>query len=383
MPKGSLTTLFVSSTCYDLAQIRADLRDFASTLGLEPILSEFATFPVDPSRSTLENCLQTVRARADIFLLVVGNRYGSLGEAGRSITNLEYAEAEARSIPRYVFVKSEILSLLPIWKSNPTADFSSSVDSPKLFEFVAHLRESGSVWVFPFNSAQDIASTLRTQISYLLADCLELRGRLYPDKASSLRLGPESLRIYLERPLGWEYLVFAKILQERMSAHRQKRLDIELGLPTAELRQFSDIPEALNWAANKFPQLSHIISGISKAMGSAIAKAVGEPGQPGDIERIEHLATRIAEVYERILDWTLEFHSLDVDPVLERFMSLASQLSSNALREIEEFSDSLFGRIKHALDHHKPGDSVEFTLVLTVPDISEFEAEMQRVRTAL
>ena len=65
MPKGSRTTLFVSSTCYDLAQLRTDLREFAESLGLEPILSELETFPVDPSRDTVENCINAVRSHAE------------------------------------------------------------------------------------------------------------------------------------------------------------------------------------------------------------------------------------------------------------------------------------------------------------------------------
>ena len=383
MPKGSLTTLFVSSTCYDLAQVRADLREFAANSGLEPVLSEFSTFPVDPNRSTVENCLQMVRAKADIFVLIVGNRYGSVGDTGKSITNLEYSEAELRAIPRYVFVKRDILTLLPIWKSNPSGDFTSSVDSPKLFEFVARLRDSGSIWVFPFDTAQDIVTTLRTQISYLLADCLELRGKLQPEQIVALRLGPESLRIYVEQAIGWEYLVFAKLLQEKLSSRRQKRLDVELELRTGELRQLKDIYAVVEWTSEKFSRLSHITSGLEKAMGPAITKAVGEPGEPGDIERIEHLTQRIAETYERILDWTLEFHSIEVDLSLEKLMHLAANFSSNAIRELEEFVGSLYDKLHDAIENHTPGDAVSFTLVLTVPDQAEFEEELEKVKATL
>ncbi|MHB0817219.1 DUF4062 domain-containing protein [Stutzerimonas stutzeri] len=39
MPTGHPTSLFVSSTCYDLSQVRADMADFARAMGLEPVLS--------------------------------------------------------------------------------------------------------------------------------------------------------------------------------------------------------------------------------------------------------------------------------------------------------------------------------------------------------
>jgi hypothetical protein len=69
---------------------------------------------------------------------------------------MEYIEAKARGIPRYVFVQKGVLSALPIWQRNPTADFSGVVDSPKLFEFVDSLRDPKEGWVFPFESAQDM-----------------------------------------------------------------------------------------------------------------------------------------------------------------------------------------------------------------------------------
>lgn len=40
--------LFVSSTCYDLKQVRSDIRQFLEDLGLEPLLSEFDSFPINP-----------------------------------------------------------------------------------------------------------------------------------------------------------------------------------------------------------------------------------------------------------------------------------------------------------------------------------------------
>ena len=383
MPKGSSTTLFVSSTCYDLAQLRANLRDFAEAVGLEPVLSELDSFPVDPSQSAIQNCLEVVRTRADLFVLVVGGRYGSMNEAGKSITNLEYLEASVRGLPKYVFVKSEILSILPVWRANPDADFSSTVDTPKLFEFVSNLKDSGEVWIFPFSSAQDITNTLRKQLSYLFADCLSIRAKLQPVDLPALRLGPESLRLYVEKPSGWEYLVFAKILQERVLSFKSKRLDLELGISFGSVIDLSDRVKAINWIKAKFPQIAQVAKNVAQLLNSGIIKAVGAPGEPGDIQRIEHIASRIAEGYAQAIDWTLEFHRIKVEPDFERLMKLTANLSSNMLNEIEVFSANLFGRIQHSLDNHTPGDTIEFTLKLTVPDTTEFTQVMQQLNESI
>ena len=258
MPKGSQTTLFMSSTCYDLAQLRADLRDFTESIGLEPILSELDTFPVDPAMDAVQNCINVVRTRADIFVLIVGGRYGSINDTGKSITNLEYLEAAARGIPKYVFVKSEILSLMPLWRDNPNADFSSAVDTTKLFEFVSHLRDNGEVWVFPFSNAQDITKTLRRQLSYLLADCLDMRSKLQTQDVWALELGPGSLRIFIEKPKGWEHLVLAKLLQERLHLHGNTRLDAELGISFGPVINLADGPSTRRWVSEKISQISQI-----------------------------------------------------------------------------------------------------------------------------
>ena len=101
---GKTPSVFVSSTCYDLGQVRSDLAGFVQSIGLEPVLSEFSSFPVDPDENTVTNCMRVVDDVADIFVLIVGSRFGSTTSAGTSITNAEYLRARMKNIPIYVFV---------------------------------------------------------------------------------------------------------------------------------------------------------------------------------------------------------------------------------------------------------------------------------------
>lgn len=67
----------VSSTFYDLRQIRADLEEFISSeLGYSPLLLEFSSFPVDPDRSTIDNCKAQVEKHSHILVLIIGGRLG-------------------------------------------------------------------------------------------------------------------------------------------------------------------------------------------------------------------------------------------------------------------------------------------------------------------
>ena len=119
--------VFVSSTCYDLKQIRADMKEFLEgNYGFEAMLSEFDSFPIDPCVGTFENCLSNVDQCADVFVLIVGNRYGYVLESGKSVTNLEYLHAKAKGIPMYVFVSKQIYNTLPIWRSNNSLVYNNA-----------------------------------------------------------------------------------------------------------------------------------------------------------------------------------------------------------------------------------------------------------------
>src|SRR2546426_4163085 len=99
----SVCSLINSSTFYDLRQVRADLTAFiVDELGYVPLLSELNSFPVDPDAATAENCRRRVEEDADILILVVGGRYGSVdSDTAKSITNLEYLAARSKGIPIY------------------------------------------------------------------------------------------------------------------------------------------------------------------------------------------------------------------------------------------------------------------------------------------
>lgn len=377
MPKGHPTSLFVSSTCYDLGQVRADLADFTRSLGLEPILSELDSFPVDPSLDTVSNCLEIVRSRADIFLLIVGNRYGSLTEAGKSVTNLEFLEASARSIPRYVFVKREIITLLPTWKANPDADFKASVDTPKLFEFVSGLRNSGDLWVFPFDNAQDIAQVMRKQLSFLLSDCLELRGRLQTRDDAIISLGPQTLRIYVEKPHAWEFKAFAKALQECMARHKAKKYDYELGISFGAAIKLEDRAAVTEWIQEKLAQMAQTVGQLSKAVNEGMQVAVGKPGEPGDIGRIWHLAERVSDAYAELLRWALEFNRVIIDDEYKKAIALTQALVADIISQLEGFSTNLYQDILDALQ--RPADQRSITLNLSIGDTAELMEEMKKL----
>ncbi|MGA9098074.1 MAG: DUF4062 domain-containing protein, partial [Methanotrichaceae archaeon] len=378
-------SIFVSSTCYDLAQVRNDLRLFLESLGMVPVLSEYSTFPVDPNLDTIGNCRAVIKHKADIFILVVGGRYGSETENGKSVTNLEYLEAKAKGIPCYIFVQKPILTALPIWKKNRSGDFSGLVDSTKLFEFVDSLGNPKENWVFPFEYAEDIIEILRRQMAYLFMDALSIRTKLLHNGLSETLqdLSGAALLLAVEKPPAWEYKLFCQVLSDEISRMADIKRDLNYGLTFGKSVSIDDPAEIFKWGARKSGEMKLFLESANVLLNVAFPKAVGAPGEPGNVEEIAYIAKRLAESYRSILEWTAEFRHIQVKEEFSHLMELFAFMSHNAIEEMETFPINYRRKIDDALQQYeetKQSQSFKFTLTLTCPNNTELRNEISRLR---
>jgi Domain of unknown function (DUF4062) len=331
MPTGYPPSVFVSSTCYDLAQVRSDLRRFVEGLGYEAVISESPAFPVNAQLGPVENCINAVRERTDLFVLIVGARYGTQREDGRSVTNLEYLEAKKRELPIYVFVRNEILHNLPVWKANPHADFSQVVDSTKLFAFVEGLRGEAGHWVYSFEDVSDIVETVRHQWALLFTDAMAQRERLRVAKLSPDLLGLEApaLQLLLEKPVGWEYRFFSRVLRSELEALAPIRRDLQYGLRLGPVVRLGDLQEIVRWTVSQLERVKRLVHSVTALTDIALKEALAPPGKPGNPDLLAYVARRIAEVVHQALRWTSEFASAFVDEDFERLLELTSNFSKD------------------------------------------------------
>ncbi len=376
--------VFVSSTCYDLKQVRADTKEFLESLGFEPILSEYNSFPVDPALGTVDNCLKAVQTKADIFVLIIGVRYGSPAAQGKSVTNSEFLAAKAKGIPVYAFVMRTLLDILPMWQANPSADFSAFVDTPRLFEFVVKLKGGGETWVFPFDTAQEIFEVLRTQLAYLFMDALELRLRASIAGSQFEKFGhlrATALRVLIERPPGWEYLLFTEALYDGVNGLADLKRDWQYQLAIGGVSNVLSPLGFKDHFEGKLSEAQRIVDNAAIVINQAWAAAIGKPGEPAEADAILYTAGRLTSVYRHALEWKLDFHRLAVPPEMKRLMLLTSCLCDNIVSEIEEFTQFLKTATADAVRAACAGEKAEVrrTLTLTVPDMTEAYAELRRV----
>lgn len=366
----------ISSTFYDLRQIRSSLVDFLTDdLGFEPLVSELGSFPVDPDVDTIENCRRRVEQDTDILVLVIGGRYGWVdGASARSVTNLEYLAARAKGIPIYAFVQKSVLALLPVWKKNPEADFSDVVDDVRLFAFIEQVRSIDRVWTYEFEYARDIIAPLRSQIAYLAAQGIDWARRLRSagDEGTLRSLRGRSLRIALEKPGGWEYKLFAQALIDELDDLRDLRRRQTLGLCFGAY-QFVGLGDLKAWNDSRMAELKGLIRASEIIMNENLNIAFGPPGVPGDLSLVVFCSKGLAELYREAIEWSLRVRRVSVD---ERYLTVISYMTNFAedlIEKIEGLGPSILEAIEELEKEDSEGERKEkkITLSLNLPGVDE------------
>lgn len=166
--------IFVSSTVYDLLDIRAELCELLTELKTTPILSEDPLTGFDASYRTnsIETCLINVE-KADQVVIILDKRYGpplpiEFGEV--SATHLEYRRAKELGKPIHFFVRDRLEADYTTYKKNPEARLAW-IDRKDigLLELLAEHRRldpniPSSNWVTFFRSSIDLKQCVRRKL---------------------------------------------------------------------------------------------------------------------------------------------------------------------------------------------------------------------------
>lgn len=366
-----MTNIFISSTCYDLSQIRQDLFEGISSLGHHPILSESKDFPVNPKLTAAENCIEAVKREADIFVLIIGNRYGSSLTSGKSITNSEFEAALMKGIPIYTFSLKQMVAILPVWKKNPNAVFDSIVDDNKIFEFLDEVRSKQSLWNFEFEKAQDILEILRVQLSHLLRSSLEAKKRIDTvDRYLFNSVSGKALGLLTEKPENYEIRLLFQMISDSVDMKRDLKRDckhsiiIKAGPSLNNIKSFSD------WQSKKIDQIFRFIESVNNLF-SAINHYHSSYKSESDVDGFSYIARRYGDLYGFLLEWVIDVRSVNVPDSFKAVLLALSELPLNAIQQMEEFPSKALEKIDDAESKLKKGiidsgDKVLLSLKLSV-----------------
>ncbi len=168
--------VFISSTVYDLIDIRAELAEQLRVIGITPVLSDdkLSDFRVQHDVNSIETCLVNVDS-CDEFLLILDQRYGpTLEKCGYdkvSATHLEYQRAIEKKIPVRVYVRDRLEADFAIWKRNDRTtssiklSWATEVKDIGLFELLdkhggLEASSTTSNWYSTFTSSIDLKAAI-------------------------------------------------------------------------------------------------------------------------------------------------------------------------------------------------------------------------------
>ena len=100
--------IFISSTYYDLKNVRADLERYIGDRGFEPVLNERGQIPYGNEKRLEEYCYEEIE-HCDILVSIIGGRFGAdSSHEPHSISQMELKTAIEKTRPVYVFVERQI-----------------------------------------------------------------------------------------------------------------------------------------------------------------------------------------------------------------------------------------------------------------------------------
>jgi hypothetical protein len=182
----AIPRVFISSTCYDLSEVRDSLVDFIRSFGFEPVLSETGDVFYHPDIHTHDSCLKEIE-NCQLFILIIGGRFGGsyVADTKKSIVNAEYNTAIEKQIPVFTFVKKNVHSDHHVYLKNKTNSSLKDIVFPsiesnsfaeKIFSFIDEVRMAPvNNGFFAFEFARDIISLLRKQWAGMFFDFLQDR----------------------------------------------------------------------------------------------------------------------------------------------------------------------------------------------------------------
>ena len=174
--------VFVSSTFYDLKQVREDLDRFISGLGYEAVLHETGDVAYGKD-SPPEAYVHREIEMCDILICVIGGRYGteSKEQPGSSITQQELHTALGNQVQVFIFIEQAVYAEYSTYLINKeTADMKYRfVDDRRVYDFIESVYKlQRNNPIAPFQTAFDIVEYLRNQWAGLFQRFLQDQKRI-------------------------------------------------------------------------------------------------------------------------------------------------------------------------------------------------------------
>ena len=179
--------VFISSTFYDLKQVRADLERFILEVGYEPVQHERGQVPYGSQEKLESYCYKEINP-VDVVVNIVGGRFGSVSfEEANSISQMELKTALKLNKQSYIFVDASVMAEYRMYLSNKDVKGIRYVaaDDERIFRFIEEMQAlPRNNQIIEFRQAEEISIHLREQWAGLFQRFLQEQEQL-PDRRAA------------------------------------------------------------------------------------------------------------------------------------------------------------------------------------------------------
>jgi TIR domain len=178
-----------------------------------------------------------------------------------------------------------------------------------------------------------------------------------------------------QRPRAWEYLLWVSALQSGIDALEDNYRDFELEYAPTSGTLVNDA-DGIAFIRSRIAMMRAASASIEKLLTPAVQDgAFGAPGEPGDPDRILHLAKRVVGVYEDLLGLAAELramhsHDDDLHAVADALAHFVDQPVAAIRRVVVDLATALDG----VGERLQKGEHIALTPALTF----EIPEEVQR-----
>ena len=185
--------VFVSSTCYELRDLRAAARSWLKNLGLTPLMSEATGFPHVDGMPPYATCLRVLE-NCPLVVVIVDRRYGSTFSdwgpypqfAGCSPTHAELRHALNLGKRVLVYVHDDVWTFYEVWRQNRHAFATAAPQGLEeaTLNMLHELRQRNPVpWMAHFSDVAELLESLNAEFVNQLYSHLLDRERQTADLA--------------------------------------------------------------------------------------------------------------------------------------------------------------------------------------------------------
>jgi hypothetical protein len=266
---------------------------------------------------------------------------------------------------------------------------------------LARALEQRNAYVLPVRLDSTPLEGLRPTVGYLDARLIgpdgivsatlaKLEGTLPAQPAAITRVPrteAERQQVLLSRSPAWEYLYFAgQLLHERNSVEAKYR-DHEIHYASAsEVVRQEDILDYISRRASDAIRLADMLAMLINDT-QARERAFGAPGQPGDPDRLAHLARRWNSTYEAFMDWAANLRGASAPSEFHKLLSLLARFADNPIEQYRRLVDDYVARVDAVPAALATGDKVqlEMSFTISIPDeiTRAYKVEFERLKDNL